>query len=101
MTKIFLACATILALICTAAVIAHPNPENRTITPTRVVTTPPSVSYTQTEVPLPAGLTTGMQSDGTCIHCGPGDNVCKAPGDCGYGDNPGSKDDGIPNNDDH
>lgn len=64
------------------AVTHQPTKPART-TPRATPVLPPTTE----PAPLPGGLTTGMQPDGTCIHCGPGDNACRAPGDCGYGDN--------------
>ena len=116
MKVIFFITGAILALTCTAAVVLtpahHPGIAPATTSDIHTLTPLPSdLSVANHSVPdqsgsdllgtLPPGITAGPQSDGTCIHCGPGDNVCKAPGDCGYGDNPGSKNDGIPNNDDH
>lgn len=100
MTKLFALAGIVLASILTFLVLIGSN-QNQTITPTPSTSTSQVSTVCSEDMPCwnchtmgnhqcgpQKAIPTGMQSDGTCIHCGPGDNVCKAPGDCGYGDNP-------------
>lgn len=91
MKWIFFTIGGIFALVCTAAVLMPQH------TPTVAPTSPSQVStHTPISTPAPATHSVPKESHSPisspgdqCIGCGPGDNICKAPGDCGYGDNPG------------
>lgn len=99
----------VILLGCVAIASTHPDPDGTVPTapvPGPVVTAEPSASVTVptgtgpvTYTPYPGVTLVGNGSPGqTWLNAGPGDSVCHAPGDCGYGDNPGP---GNPGNGDH
>ena len=111
MKKVFFLAALAIMGAVTAAV-ALTSDATMTRSPVPLSTSSPTFSPTPSAIPSSSSPThsvpttidprtlTGTPGQ-TWIGVGPGDDVCHAPGDCGYGDNPDSQDDGIPNNTDH
>jgi hypothetical protein len=89
--RAFVATIVLLAVAATIAALKLPETTHPTVFPTTATSSTPTltpsdkVDYTP-ESPTDPGSTLHGTPGQVWISAGPGDDVCKAPGDCGYGD---------------
>jgi hypothetical protein len=89
--RAFVATIVLLAVAATIAALKLPETTHLTVSPTTATSTAPTPIKSPKEDFTPGSPTDpGATLHGTpgqvWISAGPGDDVCKAPGDCGYGD---------------